>query len=1009
MNSAKKLADAIQKKQLVVILDLPPLSATDIELSKQRLIFDIRKKYSIDDDYSLEELIEYCVRAFDRKTVIPTLTRAIKETDTFPSYYELLEDLGVKYFVEAHYFPLWRNEIEMKLEKQNNYVFYARSEDFLPDDKCVVISLFGDVLYGQEDLIFLQNEFNGFFADANGISASLRSILKGTLLFIDFDPRANRFKGIYDFMCQINNKYPSESFLITSSPSEKLSYGENENLTIINANVSEYLNTIKQFLNRATVHKAGSSNVEKSPLTLPYKYLYSYEQGEQSIFFGREREIHELLQNVQSAKQIAVLTSSSGYGKTSLINAGLIPALEAIDLYEVYYVRADKNPWKSTVEGVFKCDFETFDFEKNDIKLVSNKQYQIIIIDQFEECFVNDDVSVLRQIDDALAKFLNDFPTVTLLISIRQDFFANLTKLSFIKHAQYNATYNLEPMTATNASIAIQKPTELFNFSFESGLIDKIISDLGVEGDINASLVDPSQLQIVCYFLYQVIGSKTDRTISEAIYNELGKASGILENYIEISLKNYTPKDFLLGKEILKCLISPKNTRASKSQTQIIQEIIAIKGYDVQFFDNEIDSMIANLIHARLVRAKAGEIELTHEYIIHKINEWMDVETLEFRKLSELFHNELQKRNQYGSMMTKDLYKDIYRHRSRFSFNNQEKSYLLLCLVYYNCYEADEMKFWIKENIGNPCCKDDLKWAMESFTGKSRIFAGVVLSLICQSDETFDEICELLKDNINPHLSSVEDELAAIGEVINKTFSKKMHTLLEDARTSGMCILKSSNSIRLGLDAKECKNIMKKYDIARQLKPYFPYEERRVSLPTFYIDEITVTNKMYSEYNESHHYTVGHEDYPVVGLTLKQAQEYANWWGKDLPSEDEWEYAARGSDFRQFPWGEDWNYESEKAKPESEKRCNTSLTGTDGARSSKEYVNGRSPCGCLNMSGNVWEWTKTPAPSDEKRVIVKGGSWSMMDIKPWAWYRYTYDKDFGQQNIGFRCVLRRGE
>jgi formylglycine-generating enzyme required for sulfatase activity len=61
------------------------------------------------------------------------------------------------------------------------------------------------------------------------------------------------------------------------------------------------------------------------------------------------------------------------------------------------------------------------------------------------------------------------------------------------------------------------------------------------------------------------------------------------------------------------------------------------------------------------------------------------------------------------------------------------------------------------------------------------------------------------------------------------------------------------------------------------------------------------------------------------------------------------------------------------------------------------------------MSGNVWEWTKTPAPGDEKRVIVKGGSWSMMDIKPWTWYRYTYDKDYGQQNIGFRCVLRRGD
>ncbi|MEK7763898.1 MAG: formylglycine-generating enzyme family protein [Nitrospirota bacterium] len=110
-------------------------------------------------------------------------------------------------------------------------------------------------------------------------------------------------------------------------------------------------------------------------------------------------------------------------------------------------------------------------------------------------------------------------------------------------------------------------------------------------------------------------------------------------------------------------------------------------------------------------------------------------------------------------------------------------------------------------------------------------------------------------------------------------------------------------------------------------------------------------------------------DHPVVGVSYYEAEAYAKWVGKRLPTEREWEKAARGNgeDGREYPWGDQFDKE----------KCNSTVAGLKHTTPVTQYPNGVSPYGCYDMAGNVWEWCADRYDAEaEDSCVLRGGSWS---------------------------------
>jgi serine/threonine-protein kinase len=184
---------------------------------------------------------------------------------------------------------------------------------------------------------------------------------------------------------------------------------------------------------------------------------------------------------------------------------------------------------------------------------------------------------------------------------------------------------------------------------------------------------------------------------------------------------------------------------------------------------------------------------------------------------------------------------------------------------------------------------------------------------------------------------------------------------------------------------------------------------RVTTLPAFRIDRTEVTRAMYGRCVAARRCKPLAGDVeslanlPVTNVNWSEARAFCAFAGGRLPSEDEWEKAARGGDGREFPWGKELDCaRANWGNFENEGPCAGKNPGKPVDVGS--YPQGASPFGVLDMAGNVWEWVADRYDRDPTRRVVRGGSCCSYFVEPRAANRNAWDPSHRDGDLGFRCV-----
>ena len=340
--------------------------------------------------------------------------------------------------------------------------------------------------------------------------------------------------------------------------------------------------------------------------TAPYRGLLAFEAADRHLFFGREDAVADLITRIAPRRLLAVV-GPSGSGKSSLLRAGLVAAVDAREL----------GPIAATARVITPTTRSALDTTHSDDATA------LLVVDQFEELYTQcHDTNRRTRFIKALLQ--RNGPTV---IGVRADFYGEISADAELARAVANNQVLLGPMGDEDLRRAIAEPARKAGLRLEPGLIDLVLRDVTGE---------PGALPLMSHALRETWERRDGRTLTVAAYQASGGVSEAIARTADAVVKRTPKRDRPVLRNIFLRLTELGDDVEDTRRRVRIEELIEAGGAP-----DSVRSLLERLNQARLVTLDNGTAEVAHEVLIRRwptLRRWLEEDREGIRLHRRLTH-----------------------------------------------------------------------------------------------------------------------------------------------------------------------------------------------------------------------------------------------------------------------------------------------------------------------------------------------------------------------------------